>query len=288
MKMADEFLTPHGVKQEECVSAAVDLWSSVLTNTTVNSVYWQVYNPEVPLESSSNNIQFRLTPTDEWTSLSESYAKVTVKIHSNATNGVLPAFITGDPATQNSVAFINNIGHSLWSQINFRINEELLSDSYATYSYLAYLVNLLSFNSDAMKTRLQIQGWELDSDITAAIDVAAAADTAAKRRGVKTALSHELTLIFPIIHPLWCQQKWIPPLTAMSLEFLKNSNAFALQTNQAGDTHTFTYKICKMQMFMKKIRLKASEKVRLENMLSKSPAKYPIRLTMVKPFFIDK
>ena len=41
-------------------------------------------------------------------------------------------------------------------------------------------------------------------------------------------------------------------------------------------------------MFIKKIKLKASEKVRLESMLTKSPAKYPIRLSTVKPFFIDR
>ena len=41
-------------------------------------------------------------------------------------------------------------------------------------------------------------------------------------------------------------------------------------------------------MYIKKIKLKASEKVRLESMLTKSPAKYPIRLSTVKPFFIDK
>lgn len=231
--MADEVLTPHGVKEDECVSGALDLWGSVLTETSVNGVYWQIYNPEVPLASSSNNIQFRLTPTDEWTCLNQSYAKITVKINSNATGGALPAFVNDTPQTANSVCFINNIAQSLWSQINFRINEELLSDSYNTYSFLAYLVNLMSFNSDAMNTRLKLQGWYMDENVAAAIDCAdGAADSANKKRGQLTKLSHELTLMCPIIHPLWCQAKWIPPLTSMSLEFLKNTSAFALLTNQ--------------------------------------------------------
>ena len=231
--MAEEVLSPHGVKEEECIAGALDLWSTVLTDTSVNGVYWQIYNPEVPLGSSSNSIQFRLPGTDEWTCLNQSYAKVTVKICSNATGGALPAFVNTDAATSNSCCFINNIAQSLWSQINFRINEELLSDSYNTYAFLSYFVTLMSFNSDAMASRLKLQGWFMDEDIGAVIDcVDAATDSANKKRGALTKLSNELTLIFPIIHPLWCQSKWIPPLTNLSLEFIKNSNAFALLTNQ--------------------------------------------------------
>ena len=91
----------------------------------------------------------------------------------------------------------------------------------------------MSFNSDAMNTRLKLQGWYMDENVAAAIDCAdGAADSANKKRGQLTKLSHELTLMCPIIHPLWCQAKWIPPLTSMSLEFLKNTSAFALLTNQ--------------------------------------------------------
>ena len=58
--MGDAVLSPHGVKEEECISASLDLWSGVEVETAYDQVYWQIYHPDAPMEKSANTINFRL------------------------------------------------------------------------------------------------------------------------------------------------------------------------------------------------------------------------------------
>ena len=67
--MGDAVLRPHGVKEEECISASLDLWSGVEVETAYDQVYWQIYHPEAPMEKSANTINFRLASHDDYTDL---------------------------------------------------------------------------------------------------------------------------------------------------------------------------------------------------------------------------
>ena len=271
--MADAILSPHGVKDEECISASLDLWSGVQVETAYDGVYWQIYHPDAPMEKSANTINFRLASHDDYTDLQGSFAKITVKIFNDANDAVLPAFVNTDAASCNSVSFVNNIASSLFTACNVRINDELLSDSYNMYNFLSYITVLFNFNSDSMKSHLHLLGFDLDENVGATADAAdTAADSAQKRRAQLTKLSHELTLITPIFHPMFSQQRLLFPLTPLSLEFIKAPPALCLHSNAAAPAQT--YHITKMELHMKKVKVKPSEKLRLENHLKSSPGDY--------------
>ncbi|KAE8752639.1 hypothetical protein FOCC_FOCC000761 [Frankliniella occidentalis] len=59
-----------------------------------------------------------------------------------------------DTAEGDDVAPINNLGHSLWSQLDITANNKLITQSSQTYAYRAYLQNLLSYDRGAKTTHL--------------------------------------------------------------------------------------------------------------------------------------
>lgn len=284
--MDPRILTASGMKVEECVSDSLDLWAKPLVETQVESAYFVEVIPDVPLQDGNNTIMFRIPNSDDMTDLSGSFIQIRATIKKGDGSN-LDAFALASVAAaqRNSVGFVNIPSTSMFSGMNFRINSELLSDSFQTYPYLSYFQNLLNYSRDAMESRLQLLGFYIDNDINSTDAHVDAVETGFKERATLTALSHEATFITNIFHGMFSQTKYLPALTPISLEFVKAPSAFCLTSN--AQNPTFKYEIKSMKLFLRRIKVRASRKLAIEQKLAKEAAVYGIRQSYVKPFFID-
>ena len=103
--------------------------------------------PISPFTTGINPVDFQIDPQEDFVNLSRSYIEL---------EWTLKKIAAGQPA--NTVAaedtyLVNNIAHSLFKQINVRLNGTLISPQTDTYHYKAYFETLLNFNI------LKPQGW---------------------------------------------------------------------------------------------------------------------------------
>ena len=192
---------------------------------------------------------------------------------------------------QDSIGFVTLPASSIFSSMQLRVNDTLLSDSYGCSHYTNYIQHSLNFNADAIKSRLRLEGFYVTPDLSAAIDASGAAsdsDSPYKQLALLTATSKVATFITSINHPLAHQARALPAHTPLTFDFVKSTPAFALWSNKAGNSEDRIFKITDMKMYIKKIRLRPSKKLALENELARKAASFPMRNCFTKPLFIDR
>ena len=289
--MATKLTQASGVAVEECVSGSLDLFSTPFQETIIDNCYFTEIDPSTPLADSGNSIKFSIPSSQDFVDLAQSVVVLKVKITTSAGND-LPPFTWTDaqggppavPAAGTSVGFIQLPLTSLFSSVNFILNEQTLSDSFSTYPYVSYFQTVLNFSKDARDSRLQLLGFYEDSNPNVTRADPGAVSSGYKERAAATASSHVATYLGPVFHSLFSQNRFLIPLMPFSLEWIKASPLFALKGNASG---TFIYKITSMKMLIRKVKILPSYKLDIEAKLEKQAAIYPIRHSYCKPFFID-
>lgn len=122
----------------ECVSAALDIFSGPLVETAIERCYYSEIHPITPVSDTQSTVSFHVPSSEDFTDLSESWVSVKIKI--DQINATTAAVTNGAAQTAtDSYGLLNQPAASLFSSVNVRLNDTLLSDSYATYPYLSYL-----------------------------------------------------------------------------------------------------------------------------------------------------
>ena len=206
--MSSKLTHASGVVAEECISGSLDLFSPPIMETAIDTTYFTEHLPTNAIADSANSISFHIEGSQDMCDLSESVIQVRCKI-TKADGSNLDAFAapSGTPTSGNSVGFIQMPITSMFSSLVFRLNDQLLSDSFSTYPYIAYFQTLLNFSGDARKSRLQLLGFYEDKDPSVTVCHAAAPASGFKTRAGLTAQSHEATFISPIFHGLFSQTR---------------------------------------------------------------------------------
>ena len=96
-------------------------------------------------------MDFQIDPQEDYIDLNRSYFEVELQMKNAADNANLVAADTIFP--------VNNLAHSLFKQINVRLNGTLISPQTDTYHYKAYLETILNNNRQDGETILQPEGW---------------------------------------------------------------------------------------------------------------------------------
>ena len=110
-----------------------------------------------PFNTGINPVTFQVDPQEDFVDLSESYFEVelTVKKDINNTN-----LLTAD-----LIGLANNLAHTLFKQINIRLDGTLISPQTDTYHYKAFIEALLNHDHDDGKTLLTPEGWYNSLDV---------------------------------------------------------------------------------------------------------------------------
>ena len=271
----------------ECVSESLAYWTQPIQEFAIDEYYFSEYTPVNSINSSSDLILFEIPQSSDFMDLCESLLMVNLKI-TQADGSNLPAFtytaaVGNTAATGNSVGFIQSPISSIFSALDVRINGSSVSDSYNTYNYLAYFQLLLNFSKDAMNTRLSPLGYFVDKNPGVLRAEQAAPSSGFKTRANLTKESTLKTFIGPIFHSLFSQNRLLPPLTPLTLEFKKATNAFVLKGNT---TDACIYHIDSIKLLMKKVKVLPTFKLEFEKKLMKSPLMLPLSNASVKPIHI--
>ena len=285
MTMSSRLTHAAGVVPEECISGSLDLFSLPYRDSSIDNTYQVEFLPTTAISDSSTSILFNIPPSVDYTALSESRVEIQIKI-TKANGDDLDAFIAGGGGNSaNSVGLIQLPVSSLFSSVNVRLNDQILSDSFGTYPFLSYVQCLLNFSKDSRESRLSLLGYYPDSNPNITAAHTGSTSSGFKTRASLTAESKIASFCSPIFHGLFSQTRAMIPLIPLSLEFIKSPLAFCLKSNATAPA--FKYKIISMKLVMKKIKLMGSVQSQLENRLLSEAAKYPIRHSYCKPFFID-
>ena len=207
----------------ECTKSELDLFSIPPTQTSITGGQWIEVRP---LSSLAGNgpIEFQLSGAgDDYTDFSHTYLRVTVKVIKG--DG-------GNTSDDDVVAPVNNLLHSLFSQIDLYLNDTLVTVSHNTYPYRAYLENLLSYGQDAKESQLEAEGYFQDA--AGAFDAVPRSTLPSPNYGMRYRrdLFRESGLVELIGHPhldLFHQPKLMLNNVDMKLRLIRSKADFHLQ-----------------------------------------------------------
>jgi hypothetical protein len=132
----------------------MDLFAIPPTQTTIESGHWLPFknvsslSDDVPLEFIING------RGDEFIDLSHTLLQVVVKV----TKGD-----GGELTEADNVAPINNLLHSMFSQVDVYLNEKLISPPNNTHGYKSYIETMLNYGHDAKSSHLTTALWYRDT-----------------------------------------------------------------------------------------------------------------------------
>jgi hypothetical protein len=143
---------------EECAKSELDLFSVPPTQTSIEESSWDIIYPTGNFDLS-NTITFNIHGTNtHYINLSETEIYLKCKLV-DTTNTIKD--LTGNVA----VSPINNVMHSIFSQIQVYLNNAPVENSNDTYAYRAYLENLLCYSKEAKENFLINEGWLEGDDL---------------------------------------------------------------------------------------------------------------------------
>ena len=128
----------------ECSKAELELLSVPPVNTSMEKSRMEEF---LPISSVSDNgpIEFHVaSSTEEYLDIGRTQLYMKVKIVKKEDKSALDA--------DSKVSTANLWMHSLFSQVDVQLNGKLITPSTNTYSYKAYLEDLLSYASDAKES----------------------------------------------------------------------------------------------------------------------------------------
>lgn len=266
----------------ECVKSELDLFSVPPTQTSIETGTWVEYNPVSAL-AHGLPIEFNILGTgQDYIDLANTVLMATAKItKANGTN------IDGTSA----VAPVNLTLHSLFSEIDIKLNDTMISTTNNTYAYRAYLETLLSYGSEAKQSQLQSAMYfkDLAGDMNDANPLAAAGSI--RNRSMKLRYdffsgSKTVDMIGKIHGDLFFSERYLPSDCSLRLRLVRNKDAFCLMSNEAAPAYRLQIESCKI--YVRKVRISPSVFVAHAKALEHGNMKYPIRRALVKTFTVTQ
>lgn len=191
-----------------------------------------------------------------------------------------------DINTRCDVSTINNIIHSLYSVINYKIQDVEMGDSTSySYPYKAYLENSLSYDSNCKKEQLTLHGYYDDTvkkfnDVNNLI-AANENDGYAKRANVYC-VGQFVRFRIKLHVDLATVDQYLQPNISLRFKLTRSDDTFCLLSNNA--RVNWEIEISELQLGVRKLTPKQSYLTKFYKALAKSPLIYDIDRNIVKFF----
>ncbi|XP_022294910.2 uncharacterized protein F54H12.2-like [Crassostrea virginica] len=295
--------------RESCVCGMdnLELFQVPPTNMTLEDNKWIEYYPvSSTLTSDTAPIEFEIKGQgDEYVDLSQTYVQMLVKFNQDS-----GAPLDGDDASTP----VNNILHSLFSEIDLSLNGKVITPGTDTYPYKAYLEKLLSYEHNTLNTQMKActlwqkdtPGYMEDVELKPAVWTAAEFNVVSDKVSITKNLDdpeypqgsknegmrkrHEwivggnkIVLLDRLHLDLFQQEKFIPNGVDIRLRFNRSKSNFYMMTKTP---MTGKVQIMSMLMWVRKVRPTATVLNAINQRLNTETAKYPLRRVEVKTFTI--
>ena len=129
----------------ECSKSELDLFAVPMTQTAIESGSWLEYNPN-SLLNDGTPIEFFVSGTgSDYIDLANTQLYVRAQV----------LRVDGTPIDNaHHVAPVNLLLHSMFSEVDLKLNDTLVSSTNNTYAYRAYIETLLSYGESAKQSQL--------------------------------------------------------------------------------------------------------------------------------------
>lgn len=260
------------------VRGEVDLFKVPPTDTTVESTFFAEFKPVVNIQDSDAKIEFRISGnSNQYLDLNDSFLYLTVKIVDKDGNNLSSA----------PVGTANNFLHSLFSQVDLYINNQLISTTNNCYAYKAYIESILSYGSDYMNSQAPCALFFKETNKKSLDD----SNTGFKKRKEYIKDSKQVELIGKLKIDLCSQNRYILNDTNVCISLTKNSDTFSLFYLPAASAdpkdQNPKVKFMDASFFVRKHVLYPSIAISHQKLLENGmSAHYPVTLTDVKQYTI--
>lgn len=268
----------------ECAKSELDLFTIPPTQTSIEQSHWTQYNPVASLTDGSP-IEFVVPGHgEEYIDLPHTMLKVKFKVTAT------------DSKPTDKISVVNNILHSMFSQIDVSFNQKLVSPPNNAYGYRAYIETLLNYGRDAKSTHLQNSLWYKDRaghmDTPQGGEIVGTGDNARTEEnyGLEWRSSFignekEVELMGHIHCDVFNQDKFLLNGVDMRLRLVRAKDTFCLM-----DATTKNYKLTVVEAMLLVRRAKLSPAILLGHAktLAKTTAKYPLTRVEVKSFVLHR
>lgn len=293
-----------------CGMENLELFQVPPTNIALEESKWIEYHPiSSTLQSETAPIEFDIQGQgDEYIDLSQTYVQIVCKFTKDDGTALTGA--------NTSVTPVNNIIHSLFSEIDVTLNGKIITPGTDTYPYKAYLEKLLSYRPKTLETQMKACSlWEkdtaghMDDALTTAptqtktqfnvvddkVTINAAQlgfplpadgeNEGLRKRRDAIENSKKITLIDRLYVDLFQQDRFIPNGVDIRLRFNRAKPAFHLMAH-AGSSGKIS--ILSMLLWVRKVKPTATVLNAINERLNSETVKFPLRRVEVKTFTIPQ
>ena len=262
----------------ECSKVELDLFSVPPLNTSMERSNQCVYHPISSL-TDSGPIEFNVSgSSDEYIDIGRTMLYIKLQVTQKNSNDLI------DTA---KVAPVNLLFPSLFSQIDIKLKDTLITPSAHTYPYKAYLETLLSYGNDAKESQLSSELWNTDVGDFNAVDPYAEGNdnTGMKNRAYYIAKSKTLELMGRPHCDLFLQDRYLINGVDMYVKLIRSNETFHLMSI---DDNVAT-KILDARLHVRKVKIHLTIALQHSKLLDTgTTVKYPIRRSVVSSFTIPK
>ena len=276
-----------------CGKSELDLESVPFTQVAIADDYWLTTGPKSALDNSGP-LEFVISSSgDDYLDLNELYVRMRLRIAHLDKSPIKHFEYTGDRENidttqgrcdQVSVAPVNLAFHSLWKQVDFIINDVLVSSSQDTYSYRALLSTLLSYSNNVKSTWLKhMEGFRWDDPGKYDSAENSALDWGAKYQALngnvfelKSKLHIDMTL----------QDRLLPNGTEVKIVLTRSNPEFFLMSFEPS-AKPYTVILEAASVDVRRVKLAPEEQIRLEKVISTHGATYPVNHVITKSFTVS-
>lgn len=262
----------------ECSKAELELFSVPPMNTSMEKAGYVVSLPVSSL-NDTGPIEFNINASaDEYIDLGRTYLYVKLKVTKDDGENL---------DVTEKVAPVNLFLHSLFSQVDVKLRDTLVTPSVNTYPYKSYLETLLSYGSDAKETQLSAELWSADHgnmNETDPYDKDLTND-GMKVRAAFIAGSKSLEMMGRIHCDIFQQDRYLLNNVDMYIKLIRSPQKFHLMSN----ANSYTTKIQDAAFHVRKVKLNPSISLGHSKLLDQGKlVKYPIRRGVVTSFTISQ
>ena len=262
----------------ECFLSQLDVFSVPCSQTSIESSGYLEFNPISSL-SDGTPVEFFVNGSNDYIDLANTLIHVKVKItKADGTN------IDG----ADNVGPSNLLLHTMFSQVDVKLNDVMISSTNNTYPYRAYIETLLSYGPSAKKSQLTCEMYYKDQpgrfEIGDPRAGAAAGNSGFTKRSSFFADSAVVEMIGPIHSDIFFANRFLPSNIGMRLRFVRSKDSFCLMSDEAAAAYKL--KIVEFKLLVRKAKLSSSVLVAHAKALEVGNFRYPIRRVICKTFTV--
>ena len=252
------------LESNACSLSDTDLFTAPFTQIDIQHGHYEEKYPISKL-SDEGAIEFSISNSGEhFLDLANSFLYLKIQILKGSGANL---------SSSDSVAPINNIVSSLFSQIDVTLNGTLVSTSNNLHAYQSYLETLLNYGGDSKNSQLQLGLYAKDQDGGVG-EHDPKNNTALKERVELFKSSNVVEVIGKIHSDLFHQGKLILNGVPIKISMHRNRAEFCLLST--ADNADFKIAIVEAVLKLRKVQLTPHKFVEIQKNLEKSPVLYPI------------